>query len=234
MPGMKNLRSIAAASIAASAVGLAWAFSSSSAATARMAAPPTSVAVVDLVRLIDKLTERSDWEVQLNALKKKIEEELAARQKEIKDKSAKLEAAPEAERAALRDELARDQLRLENWAKVKQVEIDRERALMWQSMYRNIRQACEKLAQAEGYDLVMVNDGVNDLQIQRDSKTPQEAQAQEQIVRRKVLFAAKQTDVTDKLILRMNNERSTAPRTPGADAGAAPTPAPAAGGASPR
>jgi Skp family chaperone for outer membrane proteins len=96
---------------------------------------------------------------------------------------------------------------------------------MWQSMYRNVRAECQKLAEAEGYDAVLVNDGVGEIQLQRESKSPLEAQAQEQIVRRRVLYAAKSIDVTDQLVVRMNNAHGSAARPAGADPAAAAPPA---------
>ncbi len=206
---MITLRRLAPA-LAAAVAALAASFAYNAVAVPRMAPPPAAIATVDLVRVIDKLTERSDWEVQITALQKRIQDELTAKRKTVEDDAKKMEGAAEAERSAIRDRLALEQLRMEQWAKIKQIELDRERALMWQSMYRNVRAESAKLAEAEGYDLVLVNDGVNDLQIQRDSKVSQEQQAQEQIVRRRVLYSAKNIDVTDKLILRMNNARSAA------------------------
>lgn len=203
---LRRLAPAMAAAVAALVASLAY----NAVAVPRMAPPPAAIATVDLVRVIDKLTERSDWEVQITALQKRIQDELTAKRKTVEDDAKKMEGAAEAERSAIRDRLALEQLRMEQWAKIKQIELDRERALMWQSMYRNVRAESAKLAEAEGYDLVLVNDGVNDLQIQRDSKVSQEQQAQEQIVRRRVLYSAKNIDVTDKLILRMNNARSAA------------------------
>ncbi len=203
---LRRLAPAMAAAVAALVASLAY----NAVAVPRMAPPPAAIATVDLVRVIDKLTERSDWEVQITALQKRIQDELTAKRKTVEDDAKRMEGAAEAERSAIRDRLALEQLRMEQWAKIKQIELDRERALMWQSMYRNVRAESAKLAEAEGYDLVLVNDGVNDLQIQRDSKVSQEQQAQEQIVRRRVLYSAKNIDVTDKLILRMNNARSAA------------------------
>jgi hypothetical protein len=74
----------------------------------------------------------------------------------------------------------------------------------------------------------LVNDGVTDIQLQRDSKVPLESQAQEQIVRRRVLFAAKSIDVTDQLVVRMNNARGATAKSTTGDAVA---PAAAPGGA---
>jgi Skp family chaperone for outer membrane proteins len=186
------------------------------------APPPVAIATVDIIRLVDKLNEKSDWDVQLSALTKKIQAELDARTRSIQEQAKALEQTPDPQKAALRDKVALEDLQLREWANYKRAEIDRERALMWQSLYRNIRSECGKLAEAEGYDLILVNDGVTDLQIQRDSQVPMEQQAQEQIMRRRMLYANKAIDVTDKLILRMNNARNAAgasgaaPAAPGA------------------
>lgn len=184
---------------------------------------PTSIAIatVDIIRLVDKLNEKSDWDVQLSALTQRIQAELNARKKSIDEQVKALESAPDDQKSALRDKVGLEDLQLREWANYKRAEIDRERALMWQSMYRNIREESQKLAQAEGYDIILVNDGVTDLSLQRDSQVPMEQQAQEQIMRRRVLYANPAIDVTDKLILRMNNARSTS----GSGTGATPSPA---------
>ena len=213
----------------AAAVGAAAAIASRSAdATARMAPAPTRVATVDLVKVIERLNERSDWEVQITALGKKIQDEYTTRRKSLEELAKKMDAAPEGERAGMRDKLAFDQLTLQQWETIKKVEVDRERALMWQSMYRNIRAESQKMADADGWDVVMVNDGVTEIQLQRDSKQPLEAQAQEQIVRRRVLFASKTTDVTDQLVVRMNNAHGATKTAGEASAAPASAPAPAA------
>ena len=137
-------------------------------------------------------------------------------------------AANDQERMGIRDKLAFEQLQMEQWERIKKIEVDRERALMWQSMYRNVRAESQKLADAEGWDIILVNDGVTEIQLQRDSKVPLESQAQEQIVRRRVLFAAKGIDVTDQLVVRMNNARGTTSKSTNGDSSA---PAAAPGGA---
>ena len=218
LPPMNSRPTLAALAAAAGGAALA-AFAGQATATARNAPAPTRVAVVDLVKVIERLDERSDWEVQISALGKKVQEEFASKRKAIEAMADELEKASEADRAALRDKVAFEQLRFEQWEQIKKIEIDRERALMWQSMYRNVRSESQKLADAEGWDVVLVNDGVSEIQLQRDSKTPMEQQAQEQIVRRRILFAAKATDITDQLVVRMNNARAAS--------GASPTAAPA-------
>ena len=223
---MSTSRNLAGIAAAAAAGAIAVLVARDASATARMAPPPVRVATVDLVKVIERLNERSDWEVQITALAKKVQDDFAARRKALEELAKKLDSAPEAERGSIRDQLAFDQLQMEQWQQIKKIEVDRERALMWQSMYRNVRAECQKLADADGWDIILVNDGVNEIQLQRDGKTPLEAQAQEQIVRRRVLFASKSTDVTDQLVVRMNNARGSAAKP--AEGGAAPSPAPAA------
>jgi Skp family chaperone for outer membrane proteins len=220
---MSTPRNLAAILVAAAAGAAVATTSYQAGASAHMAPAPTRVATVDLVKVVERLTERSDWEVQITALGKKIQEEFSAKRKALEEMAKQMETAPEAQRAGIRDRLAFEQLQFEQWERIKKVEIDRERALMWQSMYRNIRNESQKLADAEGWDLVLVHDGVSEIQLQRDSKTPLEQQAQEQIVRRRVLYAAKSTDVTDQLVVRMNNARTAAAKS--GDAGTATPPA---------
>ena len=221
---MSITRSIAGLAAAGAFGALVAVASQTAGAGARMAPAPARVATVDLVKVIERLNERSDWEVQITNIGKKVQEEFSSRRKGLEEMARQLDSAPESERQALRDKLAFEQLQFEQWERIKKVEIDRERALMWQSMYRNVRAESQKLADAEGWDVIMVNDGVNEIQLQRDSKTPLEQQAQEQIVRRRILFAGKSTDVTDQLVVRMNNARAAAGAKP-ADSGAAPAPA---------
>ena len=232
--GMSNQRTFAGIFVAAIAGAMVTAVSYNAGASARMAPAPTRVATVDLVKVIERLNERSDWEVQITALGKKVQDDFTAKRKAVEELAKTMEtAASDQERMGIRDKLAFEQLQMEQWEKIKKIEVDRERALMWQSMYRNVRAESQKLADAEGWDVILVNDGVTDIQLQRDSKVPLESQAQEQIVRRRVLFAAKSIDVTDQLVVRMNNARgATAKSTtgdavaPAADPGGAVAPAP--------
>jgi recombinational DNA repair protein RecT len=89
------------------------------------------------------------------------------------------------------------------------METDREQALRWEGLYRTIVSEADKLAQSEGYQYVLVYDGTAEFQRDRRNQMPLAQQVVEQISRRRVLYAAKGDDLTEKLILRMNNARST-------------------------
>lgn len=86
---------------------------------------------------------------------------------------------------------------------------------MWQSIYRNLREESAKLAESEGYDYIIVNDGVNNIVTSREVKMPMSQQVLEQIGRRQIIFASPTTDVSDKLIVKMNNTHATAPASVG-------------------
>ena len=110
---------------------------------------------------------------------------------------------------------ALEKLELEQWAGLKGSELDRENSSMWQSIYRNLREESAKLAESEGYDYIIVNDGTNDIMTNREVKVPLAQQVLEQIGRRHMIFASPSTDVSDKLIVRMNNSHATAPASVG-------------------
>ena len=108
-----------------------------------------------------------------------------------------------------------EQLQLEQWATLKGGELDLENSLMWQSIYRNLREESAKLAESEGYDYIIVNDGTNEIMTNREVKVPLAQQVLEQIGRRNIIFASPATDVSDKLIVRMNNTHAAAPASVG-------------------
>ena len=125
---------------------------------------------------------------------------------------AESESAPDADdRQRIRDEVALMQLRFEQWANVKSGEIDREESLKWRSIYRNMKREAARVAEAEGFALVMVNDSIGDIQTTSGNQTPLQQQVVEQIMDRRVLFARETIDISDQVIVRMNNAANAAP-----------------------
>ena len=181
-------------------------------------APPqgTRTATVSLARVMDKLQERQEFEMQVEVMKRQFQEEVQARKKRFEAGLKEVEAMEDTpERQAKLEPLILEQLELEQWGNGRMAEIDRERSLMWRSIYRNLRSEAAKLAEAEGYDLIILDDGSDDLPTNREVKMPLEQQVLEQFQRRRVLFASPAHDMTDKLIVRMNNARAAiAPPTP--------------------
>lgn len=170
-------------------------------------AEATPVAVIDVARLVDEIDERSEWDIRIEALQASINQEGKSRQAAMERRLTESEAAPNDEqRQLIRDEVALMQLRLEQWAQIKTMELDRERALKWQSIYRNLRRESSRIAETEGYELIMVDDNRGEINTDpTNQQMSMEQQVLTQIMNRRILFAAEPIDITDQVIVRMNN-----------------------------
>lgn len=177
-------------------------------ATMAVAANPTAVAMVNVEKVFDRLDESADWQIQIRQLGSSVQEEARARSADVERMRKELEPMPEGpDRQRLLDEIALKQLRLEEWGRLKQLEIDREKSLMWQKMYRAVREEARKVAESEGYQLVLVDDSGVEIRTSRDVNAPLEMQAQQQIASLRVLYAASAIDITEKVVVRINNRR---------------------------
>ena len=169
-------------------------------------APATHVATVDLSKLFDRIELNSAWEVQLSSLTDNLNAEANARQEALANKIKAAESAQtDSEKQTIRDEAALMKLELDEWAKLKQMELDRERALMWRAMYKAIREQATALAVTDGWDIVLVNDALGELNMSEQVQTSKEQQILTQILSRRMLYASEMTDITEQLIVRINN-----------------------------
>ena len=97
------------------------------------------------------------------------------------------------------------QLRFEQWVQSKTQEIDRERSLKWRSIYRNLRREAARVAETDGYELVLVNDATGEIRTEPNSQMPLEQQVLTQMLNRRILYSASPIDITEQVIVRMNN-----------------------------
>jgi len=180
-----------------------------------LAAPPTPVGVVNMASLFDRLDEAAEWDVKIKNLEAKFSEELQSRRAELEKLAKEIEPLPEGEDREKRlDGLRLKRLQAEQWSVMKDLELDRERSLKWQSIYRAVREGAAKLASEEKYELVLVDDSKLEIQPQRSKDSPPlEVQVRSQIAQIRVLHAAKTVDVTEKMIVLINNARASAPKT---------------------
>ncbi len=174
-------------------------------------AQPTSVGVVDLAKVFDGLAECAEWDVRIKALEARVLDEARARKTSLETGVKEVEAMTDGvEKEKRLDALRLQKLQAEQWSLGCELEADRERSLKWQSVYRSVREGAKKLGEAEGYQLVVVDDSKIEVQTQRSEKAPPlEAQAKGQIAQLRVLYADRAIDVTDKLIVQLNNQRSS-------------------------
>ncbi len=109
-------------------------------------------------------------------------------------------------REELNDQITLAKLELQFWYQESTAELEVEKALRLQHLYRTIKKAVAELAQAEGYKLVILDDSIEELKFDRDSRIPPQVQGLQQIMNHKLLYLFPAIDVTDDLITRMNNE----------------------------
>jgi len=178
-----------------------------------MFAPPSAIGIVDMATVFDKLEESAEWDVKIKALEARAGEEMGRRKADLDALAKELEAMSDgAEKDAKLDSLRLKRLQAEQWAGFKELEVDRETSLKWQAVYRSVREGAKTLAEAEKYDLIVVDDSRVEIRTQRAQNAPSlTQQAQSQISQLRVLYAGRTVDVTDKLIVQINNARSLKP-----------------------
>ena len=174
-------------------------------------AQPTAIGVIDLAKLFDGLGECAEWDVRIKALEARVMDEARARKASLESGLKEVEAMTEGvEKENRLDALRLQKLQAEQWSLGCELEADRERSLKWQSVYRSVREGAKKLGEAEGYQLVVIDDSKIEIQTQRAQNSPPlETQAKGQIAQLRVLYADRTIDVTDKLIVQLNNKRSS-------------------------
>jgi Skp family chaperone for outer membrane proteins len=222
--------------IAALATGVAittlgfFVASASATRPAMLPPPPTAIGVVDLARLFDGLDEAAEWDVRIKELEAKAMDEGRAKKSALEASVKEVEAmAAGADKEARMDALRLARLQAEQWSQLKELEVDRERSLKWQAIYRSVREGAKKLAETEGYGLIFVDDSRIEITTQRGQNAPPlETQVKGQIASLRVLYAGKMVDVTEKLVVQLDNDRSMTAKPSGAGAAkpaaAAPSP----------
>lgn len=178
----------------------------------RVVAEPTPIAVVNIGTIFEQVDERAEWDVRLDALKAAIQEEAAGRQASMERRIEESNNADDPEdRQKIRDEVALMQLRFEQWATLKSAEVDREESLKWRSLYRNLRREAARVAEAEGYAMVMVDDAAGEITTTPGTKITLQQQVLEQIMKRRLLHTTPTIDISDQVVVRMNNAANAAP-----------------------
>ena len=168
---------------------------------------PTVVATIDLQKVMNSLAERGDLEAALTAQSQEILAERDHRQSEIEQLATELEDMVEGpEQTRLQEELDLKLLQEMAWIRFIQQEIDIEKSLMLENLYRSMQENSAKLAEIEGIDLIIINDGGDEFVVSGGLKITRQDQIREQIAMRRVLYRAKTIDISDDLIIRMNNE----------------------------
>ncbi len=168
---------------------------------------PTVVATVDMQLVMNGLSERADLQVDLAANSQAIESEEKRRAEEIERLAKELEdVVDESRRTSLQDELDLKILQRMAWLRFTQQEIDIEKSLMLENLYRSMQSAAKELAEIEGIDIVIIDDSGQGFDLLPNSQLSREGQVAQQMTSRRVLYRDSAIDISEDLIIRMNND----------------------------
>lgn len=176
------------------AVGAALAF--------RSAAAPTSVGVIDLEVIYEKLDQHKASEARLNAMVDQLGADLQKREQDVKMVQLELQAfAPQAQgfvEAQAKVEAAIGRFRAyQEFAKVK---TERESERLLKETYDQVKAAIAAIAKEKGIQLVLLDDA-NPIFAPNDPRP-----MMQQISARRSLFVDPSLDLTQLVIERMNKE----------------------------
>jgi len=189
------------------------------AAGTRMLASPTSVAVVQLKKVMDSIQQRAVHDARLKKYQDDVLTEdqrqrdaIEALREKVRtlvggdvDRARQMATAQDAEYIRLTEQLELATVNYAAWQRLTYDEIDLEKSLVVQDLYRSVKQQIAALAAAQGYDLVIMDDSQGELQVNPEAQMTRESQLLQQLSLRKVLYASPVIDITDDVIVRMNN-----------------------------
>lgn len=173
------------------------------AADAGMKGRSTSVAVVDVEKAMNSLDEMSAIEAGMKVQLETVKQEQTERQSKLKQLQEDLNLLQPGS-SAFKDKFNEFQLRaieLKSWFEFQQNNLNRERILQFGSLYRKLTDHLQRVAAENGYDVIMFKEQ----EAPNFDNVKPEALATI-IGMRKVLWARSDLDITDQVVLRMNND----------------------------
>lgn len=190
---------VAAAGIVAGAgVASAW-----RQAPAPMAAP-AAVGVIRLGTLMDGLTEAKDKQAALEARRLTVVADLRALEQEIQSLQGQISSGTLQGEALFNT--AQDMTEKQAFAQARvqaaQSRLDIARGASMRELYEKVVAATDQFAQANGFDLILIDDRSFPLADMQSST----AEHQAAIRSRRVLYARESLDVTDQVLTLMNNQ----------------------------
>ncbi len=193
---------VALAAVAIAATSLAWT-NAASANAARPPAQPTAVATVDLPAILDGLEEKGRHEAELQAVIQTSQAKLDDLTKRLENIQADLEALPRDTpewRAKFYEGLElQQQAEVRKQTLTQTISLQRGESL--RTLYLKIESGITKIAEREGYDIVLLDDSKFPLPQQAADSNMERA-----ILSKTVLYAHDSVDITQAVITLVNNE----------------------------
>lgn len=163
---------------------------------------PSRVATIDLEKTYNSIDRYAATLAAIKSTGEGLEQQVKAAEGTVKELEAELESfqtGSDAQAAAIQKlQAAVGEFRaVEQFARAK-LEVERARAL--RETYLAIKDAARRLAEREGYDYIMLDDSLPEMDPASAQRTMQ------QISARRFIFASPKSEVTDQLIALMNEE----------------------------
>ncbi len=164
-----------------------------------------TVATIDLERVFSNLDEKGAADIRLQALADDLQKESEAKSRDIELLEQNLDLFPagseQYQEAA--EKFLKATVKLQSLVEFGRRKIDFQKGVTLKRLYTSIKEETRLLAEREGYAVVVVDDSIVDLQ------SGTEADMIRQISARRMLYASPRVDITDALIMQMNNAFQT-------------------------
>jgi Skp family chaperone for outer membrane proteins len=183
--------------IAIAAIGLGY----RAVAVAIESRPPTVVVVFNLQEVLNSFVDRAVLGAGYKELEAKIDAERLVRKAKVDTLIAAYEEAGDEDRNTLFDQIQQAIGEAEKYVEFTDREKDIEKSLIMQTLFKDIKLAVTKIAEANNYDLVIASDSANELNTQLPYRV-----ANEKIGMHRVYFANSQINITEQIVTQMNLE----------------------------
>ena len=166
------------------------------------AADPSRIATIDLEKTYNSIERFTAAQATIKASADELDKKVKAAESTVKDLEAELESfqpGSDAQAAAIQKlQIAVGEFRaVQEFARAK-LELERARAL--RDTYLAIKDAARRLAERDGYDYILLDDSLPEMDLKNATQTMQ------QISARRFIFATPKSDVTTALVAFMNDE----------------------------
>lgn len=195
--------------LAVVALGIALSFTGSS-APAASEAPPTRIAVVNIIKIFNALDIKKNGDIELDRLKVQLDNERKAKEDEVeKLKGSLSDWKPDSDDyKQATEKLMRKAIDLKFFAAYSEQKLLMEARLRMAVIYRSMNKSIEDFSRANGVALVLASDDPDLSQVRNQEDLVA------RITNRKVIYAHESLDITKLIIDKMNTDAKAIPEAP--------------------
>ena len=164
-----------------------------------------TVATVNLERVFSNLDEKGAADISLQVLADDLQKKSGAQSRaiELLEQNLDLFSVGSEKYQEAEEQFREATVKLRSFVEFGRLKIDFRKGATLKRLYASIKEAARLLAEREGYAVVLVDDSIVGLQ------SGTETDVVRQISARRMLYASPRVDITDALIMQMNNAFQT-------------------------